>query len=85
MSPLGKNVSKNIHELYMDNKKSGKARGANGKPRSRAQIIAISLSAAGKSKPMAKAKSKPMAKAKSKPMAKKTVKKAMKKPVRKMK
>jgi len=95
MSPLGKNVSKNIHELYMDNKKSGKARGANGKPRSRAQIIAISLSAAGKSKPMAiskakaktmaKAKSKPMTKAKSKPMVKKTVKKAMKKPVRKMK
>ncbi|NBW22870.1 MAG: hypothetical protein EBR82_84490 [Caulobacteraceae bacterium] len=78
MSPLGKNVSKNIHELYMDNKKSGKARGANGKPRSRAQIIAISLSAAGKSKPMAK-------KSMSKPMAKKTVKKAVKKPVRKMK
>jgi len=90
MSPLGKNVSKNIHELYMDNKKSGKARGANGKPRSRAQIIAISLSAAGKSKPMSKAKTmakaKPMAKkSMSKPMAKKTVKKAMKKPVRKMK
>jgi hypothetical protein len=83
MSPLGKNVSKNIHELYMDNKKSGKARGANGKPRSRAQIIAISLSAAGKSKPMAKAKT--MAKAKSKPMVKKTVKKAMMKPARKMK
>ena len=75
--PLGKNVSKNIHELYMDNKKSGKARGANGKPRSRAQIIAIALSTAGKSKPMAKAKAKPM--------AKKTIKKAVKKPVRKMK
>ena len=48
--PLGKNVSKNISELYKDNKKSGKARGANGKPRSRTQIIAISLAAAGKSK-----------------------------------
>jgi hypothetical protein len=48
--PLGKNVSKNISELYADNKKKGKARGANGKPRSRSQIIAIALSAAGKSK-----------------------------------
>jgi len=38
---LGKSVSKNIKELYADNKKSGKERGANGKPRSRAQIIAI--------------------------------------------
>ncbi len=48
--PLGKNVSSNIKELYKDNKKSGKARGANGKPRSRKQIIAIALNAAGKSK-----------------------------------
>lgn len=48
--PLGKSVSKNIKELYADNKKSGKARGANGKPRSRAQIVAIAYSAAGKSK-----------------------------------
>lgn len=46
--PLGKNVSANIKELYKDNKKKGKARGANGKPRSRAQIIAIAMSAAGK-------------------------------------
>jgi len=44
--PLGKNVSKNIRELYADNKKSGKARGANGKARSRKQIIAIAYSAA---------------------------------------
>ena len=44
--PLGKNVSKNIAELYKDNKKSGKARGANGKPRSRKQIVAIAYSAA---------------------------------------
>lgn len=48
--PLTKNVSKNIKELYKDNKKSGKARGANGKLRSRKQIIAIALNAAGKSK-----------------------------------
>ncbi len=46
--PLGRNVSKNIEELYADNKKSGKARGANGKPRNRAQIIAIAYSAAKK-------------------------------------
>jgi hypothetical protein len=48
--PLGKNVSANISELYADNKKKGKARGADGKVRPRAQIIAIALSAAGKSK-----------------------------------
>ena len=49
--PLGKDVSKNMHELAMDNKKKGKERGAGGKPRSRQQMIAIALSAAGKSKP----------------------------------
>ena len=43
--PLSKNVSKNIKELYKDNKKSGKARGANGTPRSRKQIVAIAISA----------------------------------------
>jgi hypothetical protein len=53
--PLTKGTSKKaiesrFRELYADNKKSGKARGANGKPRSRAQIAAIALSAAGKSK-----------------------------------
>lgn len=48
--PLTRNVSKNIRELMKDNKKKGKARGANGKPRSRKQIIAIALHAAGKSK-----------------------------------
>ena len=48
--PIGKNIKKNFHELYADNKKSGKARGANGKPRSRKQIIAIALSKAGKKK-----------------------------------
>lgn len=47
--PLGKNVAFNISELFKDNKKTGKARGANGKPRSRKQIIAIALKAAGKS------------------------------------
>ena len=48
--PLGKNVSANISELYADNKKKGKERGAGDKPRPRAQIIAIALTAAGKSK-----------------------------------
>lgn len=43
--PLGKNVGENIRELYLDNKRKGKARGANGKPRSREQIIAISIAA----------------------------------------
>lgn len=45
--PLGKNVSRNIKELYKDNKKKGKAKGANGKARSRAQILAIAMRAAG--------------------------------------
>jgi len=49
--PLGKDVSKNMHELAMDNKKKGKARGAGGVPRSHKQMVAIALSAAGKSKP----------------------------------
>lgn len=48
--PLTKNVSKNIKELYKDNKKSGKARGMNGKPRSKKQIIAIAMNAAHTSK-----------------------------------
>lgn len=46
--PLGKNVQKNIKEMYKDNMKSGKAKGMNGKPRSRAQMIAIAFSAAKK-------------------------------------
>lgn len=45
-----KTISANIRELYKDNKKSGKAKGAGGKARSRKQIIAIALSQAGKSK-----------------------------------
>ena len=48
--PLGRNVSANIRELTADNKKKGKARGAGGKPRSKKQIVAIALAAAGKSK-----------------------------------
>lgn len=44
--PLGKSVSKNIRELYADNKKSGKAKGAGGKARSQKQIVAIAYSAA---------------------------------------
>ena len=47
--PLTKNVKRNIHELLADNKKSGKAKGNNGKKRSLNQIIAISYHAAGKS------------------------------------
>lgn len=46
--PLGKDVGANIKELTADNKKSGKAKGANGKVRGRKQIIAIALNAAGK-------------------------------------
>jgi len=42
--PLTGNVSRDISELYRDNKKKGKERGANGKPRSREQIIAIAMS-----------------------------------------
>lgn len=44
--PLTKDVGKNIKELRADNKKKGKARGANGKVRSFAQIKAIAISAA---------------------------------------
>ena len=40
---LPKSIKARFKELYADNKKKGKARGANGKPRSRAQIIAIAL------------------------------------------
>lgn len=43
-----KNIGKNISELNADNKKSGKAKGANGKVRSRKQILAIALSQARK-------------------------------------
>jgi hypothetical protein len=48
--PLGRDIGKNIRELMADNRKTGKARGAGGKPRSHRQILAIALSAAGKSK-----------------------------------
>ena len=47
--PLGKDVSKNMSELAADNRKKGKERGAGGRARSRQQMIAIALSAAGKS------------------------------------
>jgi len=39
-----------MRELAKDNKKKGKARGANGKVRSRKQMIAIALSVTGKQK-----------------------------------
>jgi hypothetical protein len=41
--PLIGNISDRIRELYKDNLKKGKARGANGKKRSRKQVIAIAL------------------------------------------
>ena len=40
----------NIKELVKDNKKTGKAKGAEGKKRPMAQIVAIALSMAGKTK-----------------------------------
>jgi hypothetical protein len=48
--PLSKSVSKNIKELYADNEKPGKEKGAGGKKRKRSQMIAIAMRAAGKSK-----------------------------------
>ena len=45
-----KNIGANIKELMADNKKTGKARGANGKVRPKKQILAIALSKAGVSK-----------------------------------
>jgi len=42
-----KNVGYNIKEMMADNKKKGKARGMNGKPRSRKQMVAIAMRAAG--------------------------------------
>ena len=45
-----KTISSNIRELKADNKNKGKARGANGKPRSQKQIVAIALSMARKPK-----------------------------------
>lgn len=48
--PLGRSVSANMRELMKDNMKKGKARGAGGKMRSHKQMVAIALSAAGKSK-----------------------------------
>ena len=42
--PLGLNIQKNIKELMTDNKKKGKAKGAGGKKRSMAQILAIAYS-----------------------------------------
>ena len=40
----------NIKELYADNKKTGKAKGTNGKPRSKSQILAIAYSLKKKAK-----------------------------------
>ena len=46
------NISKYMKELYADNKKKGKAKGANGKVRSRKQMIAIAYSKAKEAKHM---------------------------------
>jgi hypothetical protein len=48
--PLKGTKAQKFHELYADNKKKGKARGANGKPRSKKQIIAIVLAVKPKKK-----------------------------------
>jgi hypothetical protein len=45
-----KAVASNIRELYADNMKKGKEKGAGGKARSRKQIIAIAYAAARKKK-----------------------------------
>lgn len=47
--PLRGSISNRIKELYADNKKSGKAKGANGKPRSAKQIVAIAYASKRKS------------------------------------
>lgn len=48
---VNKVISENIRELYADNKKTGKEKGANWKPRPAKQIIAIAISKAkGKKK-----------------------------------
>lgn len=48
--PLGRNVEKNIREMYHDNMKKGKERGNKGTPRSRAQMVAIAFAAARRAK-----------------------------------
>ena len=45
-SDYNKVVSANIRELMADNKKEGKEKGAGGKARSKAQILAIAISSA---------------------------------------
>jgi len=41
-------IGENIRELYKDNKKTGKAKGQDGKARSKSQILAIALSIGSK-------------------------------------
>lgn len=48
--PLKGSLENRIRELYADNLKKGKAKGANGKVRSRAQIVAIAMASMGKKK-----------------------------------
>ena len=46
--PLTKDFIQGIRELFLDNKKKEKAKGANGKPWGKTQTISAALSAAGK-------------------------------------
>lgn len=48
--PLTSKISRNIAELYADNKKKDKEKGNKGKKRSRKQILAIALEAARRKK-----------------------------------
>ena len=45
-----KNIASNFRELFADNKKKGKEKGANGVPRSKEQIAAIALNQTKKKK-----------------------------------
>ena len=45
-----KNIAFNFRELKKDNQRKGRTRGANGKKRSRAQMIAIALNVKKKKK-----------------------------------
>ena len=48
--PLTGNFENDVKELYHDNKLKGKEKGANGKERSKAQIMAIAYAVAKRKK-----------------------------------
>lgn len=66
-----KTIQNNIRELFADNKKTGKERGANGKPRSKDQILAIAFSKARSGKKSAKVGFARLSKSKKKRLSKK--------------